>query len=265
MSVLVPGGSPASSAVSPQGSLEPGSRARHAATCGRGFEILFVCSANVCRSVLAEHLARRTLDVRLGSYRAGFRVASAGISAQDGLSVHPYTAATLLHFGVDGTDFSSRRITQAHVDEADLILSAALEHRDEVVALRPRASRRTYLLKEFARLVAVAAQECADGDAADRPWRLVEHAARLRGQIPPSRPDDGEIADPPATQEAFLRCAYDIHEVVGGILDALCGTAQPHPVEPSREPDRLPRQSNRISLRGGRSWLRKRHSSIPRQ
>jgi protein-tyrosine phosphatase len=264
VSVSVPG-SPVSTTVSPHASLKPSSGARHAATRDRGFEILFVCSANVCRSVLAEHLTRQALDIRLGPYRAGFRVASAGISAQDGLPLHPYTAEVLRQFGADGTDFSSRRITQADIDEADLILSAALEHRDEVVALRPRASRRTYLLKEFARLVAVAAQECADGDVADRPRRLVEHAARLRGQVPLSGPGDDEIADPSATQEAFLNCGYDIHEVIGGILDALCGTDQPRPVGLFGKPNRLPQQSNRIWLRGGRWWLRKRHSSIPRQ
>jgi protein-tyrosine phosphatase len=265
MSVSGPGGGSASSAASSQASLEPVSGGRHAAIHGRSFRILFVCSANVCRSVLAEHLARQALGIRLGSHQAGFRVASAGISAQDGLPLHPYTAAVLRQFGAGGTDFSSRRIDQADVDEADLILSATLEHRDGVVALRPRASRRTYLLKEFARLVAPAAQECAYSDPADRPWRLVEHAARLRGQVPPSGPDDDEIADPSATQEAFLSCAYDILEVIGGILDALCGTDQPRSVVLSGQPDPLPQQSNRNSFRGGRSWLRRRHSSITRQ
>lgn len=237
------------------------------------FGILFVCTGNVCRSVMAEGIARQGLQVRLGSQAAPFRVASAGTAGLDGCPLHPYTARALSRLGAVGDGFASRRLSLADIDAADLILSAGREHRDEIVAMRPRASRRAYLLKEFARLVAAAAAAppgpAASGPAGSaagavsRARRLVDEAARLRGRVPCADPDDDEITDPAATGEAFLGCAQVIDAALQDVLDALCGTRTARSAGPPPELTSRPdRHRVRLPTTGGPVWHLKRHLSI---
>lgn len=136
---------------------------------GGQFGILFVCTGNLCRSVIAEQLARRGLRARLGVGARGFRVSSAGTAALDGCPVHPYTAEALSSLGADADVAASHALTAADIDAADLILAAGQEHRDAVLAARPSASRRAYLLREFARLAVVARGSAPGQPAAGRP------------------------------------------------------------------------------------------------
>lgn len=64
----------------------------------------------------------------------------------------PFAAAELLRLGGDSGRFRTRRLTVADLD-ADLVLTATLEHRREVLTERPAALRRTFTLLEFAHLV----------------------------------------------------------------------------------------------------------------
>lgn len=195
------------------------------------FGILFVCTGNVCRSVIAECLARRRLRARLGADACRFRVASAGTAGLDGCPVHPYTAAALAWLGADAEGFASRELTAADIDAADLILAAGLEHRNQVVSMRPSASRRTYLLREFARVAAFASsavagrptagQPAARGSAEDQARLLVAEVAQLRGRAPYVEPAEDEIADPRTTRQAFFDCARAIDATVSDVLDAL--------------------------------------------
>lgn len=207
------------------------------------FGILFVCTGNLCRSVIAERLARRGLCARLGPAACWFRVTSAGTAGLDGCPVHPYTAEALSWLGADADGVASHALTAADVDAADLILAAGQEHRDAVVAMRPRASRRAYLLREFARLAAYASaaapgrpaadqlaadhlaadQLAADHLAADQARHLVAGVAQLRGLVPYVEPAEDEIADPATNSAAFLDCARAIDTAVSQALDALCG------------------------------------------
>jgi len=196
------------------------------------FGILFVCTANICRSAIAERLAQRGLRARLGADACRFRVASAGTASLDGCPVHPYTVEALTWLGADAEGFASHGLTAADVDAADLILAAGQEHRNQVVAMRPSASRRAYLMREFARMAAFASGTAVGGpavggpaaglSAVDQARHLVATVARLRGRVPYIEPAEDEIADPAATSEAFLECARGIDGVVSDALDALC-------------------------------------------
>jgi protein-tyrosine phosphatase len=182
------------------------------------FGILFVCTGNVCRSVLAERLTRRGIRARLGDEAARFAVTSAGTAARDGSPMHPYITQAL---GVDTGGFSSRQLTAADIEAADLILCACAEHRDQVLMMCPGASRRCFLLREFARLAAALPALGTPVSPAD----AVAAAARLRGRIPYVEPAEDEIPDPAAAPEAFGACARAIDGVLVPVLDALCGTA----------------------------------------
>ena len=149
-----------------------------------------VCTGNVHRSPLAERL----LMARLGQYREAFRVTSAGTAARAGTPMDPVAVALLAGLGGDPHDAVASRLTVELVENADLVLGAATEHRDAAVRLSPVwALRRAFTLREFARLLRA---EDAAGVAgpAERAAVLVRGAWARRGRV--GRAEDDDVADP---------------------------------------------------------------------
>ncbi|WP_127360614.1 arsenate reductase/protein-tyrosine-phosphatase family protein [Actinacidiphila soli] len=182
------------------------------------FRVLMVCTGNLHRSPLAERL----LTARLGSSREMFRVSSAGTVARVGTPMDPVAAALLAGLGGDPCGAVARRLTVDLVENADLVLGAATEHRDAAVRLSPVwALRRAFTLREFARLLRA---EDADGVAgpADRAAELVRGAGARRGAE--SRGEDDDVADPYGAPEQVARsCARRIAESVERIAVAVLG------------------------------------------
>lgn len=95
----------------------------------------------------------------------------------------------------------AQQITLAHVEDADLILAMEREHRSEVVRLSPRALRRTFTLRELARIAdLVPDQDLVFEDQDDLVANLkvlVEAAAVNRGlAVPFESPTDDDVVDP---------------------------------------------------------------------
>lgn len=169
------------------------------------FRILTVCTGNICRSPLAEQLLRARI-----SPAAGVELSSAGTHALVGHPMDERAATYSLQLGGDPSTHRGRQLTVEHVRESDLILAMSREHRRAVVELLPRASRYTFTVREFARLLTEAElleQEDlpldpgAAGSAAEHPPSsqlalLVENAAASRGMAPPAQPGDDDIVDP---------------------------------------------------------------------
>ena len=111
-----------------------------------GFNVLFVCTGNVCRSPVAELVTRRLLVDKFGPEEAArFAVSSAGTNAVLGEPMDPLSRAELADAGLDGdeaTDFRSRPVTVEAIEAADLILTADRTHRSAVVQLAPSALAR---------------------------------------------------------------------------------------------------------------------------
>ncbi|PZF91196.1 arsenate reductase/protein-tyrosine-phosphatase family protein [Micromonospora deserti] len=179
--------------------------------------VLFVCHANLCRSPMAEHLARRLL--------AGQRVvvSSAGTDAVDGLPMHPYAAEVVAGTGADPTEFRSRELLREHLLGATLVLTATRRQRSVCTALAPAALHRTFTLRQFGRLAAAA--EPAPEPAADPLRAAIEAAARARGRLQPAAPDADDLLDPiGGTVADFRRCAEEIERSTRP-LAALIGAA----------------------------------------
>ena len=49
--------------------------------------------------------------------------------------------------------FAARKLRSDHIDAADLVLTATADQQEYVVALRPDAAARTFVLGEFGRLL----------------------------------------------------------------------------------------------------------------
>ena len=156
--------------------------------------VLFVCTGNVHRSVLAERL----LAARLPAGSA-LRPESAGTQARPGPGMESSTRAVLEELGGDGSDFAARPLTGGLVAGAALILGLAREHREAAVRLAPSAMRRCFTLREFVRLSTQGAGAVRHGNGVGgvSGWAgVVAAAAARRGSAHPVPPAEDDVADP---------------------------------------------------------------------
>jgi len=109
-------------------------------------EILLLCSANVCRSVMAQAMLTR----RLAARPAPACVASAGL-LDGGRLPPPEVISVMAARGIDVTGHRSRRVTAGDVGAADLILGLAREHVRHAVVLAPDSWPRAFTLRELLR------------------------------------------------------------------------------------------------------------------
>lgn len=165
------------------------------------FEILTVCTGNICRSPLAALV----LQQRLGEL--GARVSSAGTR---GLPSAPMTAesqtlAAAMGIAADAAAaHRSRFLTTSMILSADLILTMTRDHRREVAELAPARLGSVFTVREFARLAAGvpdaelrAAAGSAGPDAAARVRAAAGVVASRRGLVlPPADRRDDDVTDP---------------------------------------------------------------------
>lgn len=189
------------------------------------FTVLHVCTGNICRSPMAEHLMREGLRARLGRDAGRFVVCGAGTWGHAGAPMQPFALAALAARGIDGSAFCARELVADHVRTADLVLAATREHRAAAVMLLPRAAGRTFTVREFARLVEpVDPASLPANDVVERARALVRAAARRRGLVPPADPVDDDVTDPfQGPQEDFGACADLLAAALQGPLDLLAG------------------------------------------
>jgi protein-tyrosine phosphatase len=154
----------------------------------RVFAILAVCTGNICRSPMVEHLLRDALAAAPGG--TPFEVVSAGVRGWDGAPMDAAAADELRRLGGDPIGFRGRSFSVALGERADLMLTATADHRRLVLQEVPQALHRTFTLLEFAHLVS-AVESVAD--AAGDPPQLVSRAAAHRGA---ARLDAYDLGDP---------------------------------------------------------------------
>lgn len=185
------------------------------------FEILFVCHANLCRSPLAERLARRAFDDAFGPAAAAVTTASAGTHAYAGSAMHRSSADVLAECGVDAGGFLSRTVTPAVLADADLVLTATRDQRSACVTLAPGAVRRTFTLRQFARFAA-AAPAPRTGGVPQRLSGLVDGVNATRHTVPAAPGDADDLPDPVGRPiEAFRVCAEDVWRSLCTVVTAV--------------------------------------------
>ncbi|THV33597.1 hypothetical protein [Glycomyces buryatensis] len=187
----------------------------------RPFGILYVCSANLCRSVLAERLTRLWIENRPGLSSDRFTVSSAGTDATPGNEMPRSVARYLQQRGASTDSFASRRLSPRLVEQADMVLTASRLERDRVIATVPTARSRTFTIKELARLAPRAATD-ETGSALDigtQARYIMATALTLRGRIADHDGRDDDVPDPTRGRRSFNRCAASVDSAVDTILE----------------------------------------------
>lgn len=108
--------------------------------------ILFVCTGNSCRSVMAEYLLRVLLQ-RAG--RDEIEVESAGVFAISGMGSTRETQRVLQDVGADCSTHRTRMLTADMVEAADLIFVMESFQLEEVVRRAPAAKDKAHLLRRY--------------------------------------------------------------------------------------------------------------------
>ena len=109
-------------------------------------EILLLCAANVCRSVMAQAM----LSARLAARGVAVPVASAGLLG-GGRPPPPEVVSVMAAKGIDVIGHRSRIVTADDLAAADLILGLAREHVRHAAVLLPGAWPRAFTIRELAR------------------------------------------------------------------------------------------------------------------
>lgn len=156
--------------------------------------ILFVCVGNLCRSPLAEALVRSAIT----AVGCPLQVQSAGTQAQVHAGPDPLTAAIARAYGASTTDHRPTQLTQQHMQDAGLVLTATRDVRRTAVRLHPPAIKYTFTIRQFARTLANAGESFTPGDFApdELLGALRTFAVEHRGMSAPVDADRDDVIDP---------------------------------------------------------------------
>jgi protein-tyrosine-phosphatase len=186
-------------------------------------EILVLCTANVCRSPMAQAMLAGELAAR----GEPARVLSAGIAASGTTAVPGEVASVLAGYGLDAAGHRSSPMTVAGLARADLIVALAREHLRHAVVAVPEAWPRAFTLRELARRGAQAGPR-APGEPLDG-WLARAHDGRSRlALLGDGEPDD--VADPVGGRlDDYQHAAAQISTTVAQVADLGWGVLEARP------------------------------------
>lgn len=182
--------------------------------------ILVVCTANICRSPVAERLLHRHLT-------AAGHTATVRSAGTDGgrLDVHRDTLTAAADLGIDLGDHTSRRLTRQLVidDGSDLVITMSREHLRSVVAIEPAAWPRTFTLKELTRRALDTAPDASVGMPADTiaGWLAAVGTGRRAAEL--MRPDPADDLDDPygGPSSGHTQMAHDVDRLTARLAHLL--------------------------------------------
>ncbi|MCU1513641.1 MAG: low molecular weight phosphatase family protein [Microbacteriaceae bacterium] len=198
------------------------------------FAVMTVCTGNVCRSPMAERLlAAKFAELAADGWPGwkpgdGILVTSAGTAALVGDPMPAEAAELTRAAGGDPDGHAARQLEVADLESVGLVLAMTRVHRRESVTMKPKTSRVTFTLLEFARLI----DDLSRGDdfhldstepAKAELARLVDAVAMHRGFVPPpAGVDADDVIDPYRRPLAvYEQSATQISTAIAVIFDSI--------------------------------------------
>jgi protein-tyrosine-phosphatase len=112
------------------------------------FNVLVLCTANICRSPMAEALLKHALAACAEPLRS-IEVGSAGVAARAREPMTDYAVAALKKVGIHPPSHASRPLTQEMLDRAGIVLCMTESHRAIVRTNGRPPPRHLHLFREF--------------------------------------------------------------------------------------------------------------------
>ena len=175
----------------------------------RPLSVLFVCTANICRSPFMEIVARD-----LAGPDAPVVFSSAGTHGFREYPMDTVMAGTLHARGLSADGFLSRPLTGALIEDADLVITAEASHRAFILDDHAAAFRKVFTLGQVAEVV----RNAPDGLTGDELLRLL---GDRRGASEP----DADVRDPYGRgPHAAGEAAVQIDGLLRVVVPALAGS-----------------------------------------
>jgi protein-tyrosine phosphatase len=109
--------------------------------------VLFVCTANQCRSPMAEALFKQILEKK--GQEQGWQVGSAGILAIEGAPATDLSQAVMRQRGLELSHHRARPVSGGMLEQVDLILAMEARHRDFLKSEFPEFAERVHLISDM--------------------------------------------------------------------------------------------------------------------
>jgi protein-tyrosine-phosphatase len=107
--------------------------------------VLFVCTANICRSPMAMGLLRKLTETD----QSNWSIDSAGVWAVPGLLASEFAQLALAEKGIDISDHRSKAVTSDLLDNFKLILVMEHRHKEVLWSVFPDHRSRILMLTEL--------------------------------------------------------------------------------------------------------------------
>src|SRR4030042_1951112 len=109
--------------------------------------ILIVCSANICRSPMAEAILKRLVSNRPDADQ--WHIESAGTWAMKGYPAADYSRIVMQSMGMDISSHQSRAVNSELIRRFDLILTMENNHKEGLIAEFGQDKHRIFMLSEM--------------------------------------------------------------------------------------------------------------------
>jgi sulfate adenylyltransferase len=180
-------------------------------------KVLFVCTANICRSPYMELAARRLVEQTGGE----LDISSAGTHGFTDREMDDLMAAALTDAtGASSAGFRSRPLTRDLVAEADLVITAEATHRSFILDDDPGAFRKVFTLGQLAE--SIGELDAGLEERLDRA-ALLQALGERRGTASPEL----DVADPYRRgTQAAQRAAEHIDSLLRVVVPVLAGSGR---------------------------------------
>lgn len=111
-------------------------------------KVLFICTGNTCRSVMAEFMLNKISDER----GLGLEARSCGIAADRGFQIPEGVRRALAPEGIERIEHVAQLVTRELLGWSDLALAMTRAHRETVLDQYPEFGRKVHVLRDYAGL-----------------------------------------------------------------------------------------------------------------